>query len=70
MMLVDVPKIYEKDKDRVIIHMDSAYVHTTQKVYNWLDDHKIKYFSKEEWLANSPKVSPVDFSRMGILRGR
>jgi hypothetical protein len=70
MMLVDVPRIYGKDKDRVILHMDSARAHTAQKVYNWLDHHKIKYFTKEEWLANSPEVSPMDFFANGYFKGQ
>jgi hypothetical protein len=67
-MLVDVPKIYGNDKDRVILHMDSARAHTAQKVYNWLNHHKIKYFTKEEWLANSLEVSPMDFFANGYFK--
>jgi hypothetical protein len=62
--------MHGKDKDRVILHMDSASAHTAQEVYNWLDDQKIKFPLKKEWLAPSPEVSPMDFFVNGYLEGR
>jgi hypothetical protein len=50
--------------------MDSARAHTAQKFYNWLDDHKIKYFTKEEWLANLPEVSPMNFFANEYFKGQ
>ena len=70
MMLVDVPRIYGKDKDKVILHMDSARAHTAGIVVKWLNDHKIKFISKEKWLANSPEVSPMDFFANGYFKSQ
>jgi predicted XRE-type DNA-binding protein len=68
MMLVDVPKLYGADANRVILHMDSARSHIARIVYQWLDDHEIKYFTKDQWLANSPELSPMDFFANGYFK--
>jgi hypothetical protein len=55
MMLIDVPETYEMmlkhtKKIRIaILQEDSIY--TAQKVKIWLDNHKIEYFTKEDYLA-------------------
>ena len=68
MVLFDIPKLYGADVGKVILHMDSAPSHTSRVVYKWLDSNGIKYFTKEQWLANSPEVSPMDFSRMATSK--
>ncbi|OWA54890.1 hypothetical protein BV898_19282 [Hypsibius exemplaris] len=70
MMLVDVPKLYGRDAKKVILHMDSARSHTAKPVYDWLDSHGIKYFTKEQWLANSPEVSPMEFFANGYFKSQ
>ena len=67
MMTVDVPNLYGPDADKVILHMDSAPSHVFKLVYKWLDDNGYKYFHKDQWLANSPEVSPMDFFANGHL---
>ncbi|OWA51280.1 hypothetical protein BV898_15772 [Hypsibius exemplaris] len=48
----------------------SARSHTAKPVYEWLDAHKIKYFTKDQWLANSPEVSPMDFFANGYFKSQ
>ncbi|GAU87706.1 hypothetical protein RvY_00517 [Ramazzottius varieornatus] len=50
--------------------MDSAPAHTAKKVIAWLRSRGIKVITKEEWLANSPDVSPMDFFANGYLKQR
>lgn len=69
MMLVDVPRLYGVDADKVALHMDSAPAHTAKIVFKWLQDH-IKFFTKEQWMPNSPEVSPMDFFANGYLKGQ
>ena len=70
MLMVDMRKLYGKEMSKVIVHMDSASSHTATKTQQWLRDHNIKFFTKEEWLANSPEVSPMDFFANGVLKQR
>ena len=41
--------------------MDSASSHTAPKTVSWLNSRKIKFIPKEEWLPNSPELSPMDY---------
>ncbi|GAV01648.1 hypothetical protein RvY_12326 [Ramazzottius varieornatus] len=66
---IDVPKFYGADAWKVILHMDSAPAHTAKKVISWLKSRG-KYITKEEWLANSLDVSPMDFVANGYLKQR
>ena len=68
MLLDDLPRLYGKDAGKVILHMDSAPSHTKKIVYEWLDTNGFKYFSKEQWLANSPEISPMDYFVNGHLK--
>jgi hypothetical protein len=70
MMLVDVPKLYGREAGKVILHMDSARSHTSAATYKWLNEHGIKYFTSEEWLANSPDLSPMDFFANGYFESQ
>jgi len=70
MMLEDVSRLFGLDADKVVLHMDSAPAHTAKKVYQWLRDKKIKFITKEEWLSNSPDLSPMDFFANGYLKSQ
>ena len=35
-----------------------------------MDDNNMKYFPKEQWLPNSPKVSLIDYFANGYLKNR
>ena len=54
--------------------MDSAPGHVAQKTYVWLDERKVKYIMKDEWMANSPDLSPMDYGINGhfkeLLKGK
>jgi hypothetical protein len=65
---IDIPRLYPKNRKKVILHFDSAGSHTTPEVYAWLDERKVKYIRKEEWLSNSPDLSPMDYGPNGIFK--
>ena len=60
-MEIDVPNLYGADADKVILHVDSASSHTGKLVTDWFKDHNYNFFTKEQWLVNSPEVFPMDF---------
>ena len=68
MLQIDLPNLYGADADKVVLHMDSASSHTSKLVTDWLKDNNYNFFSKEQWLANSPEVSPMDFFANGYLK--
>jgi transposase len=65
----DIPRLYPGEEHKVVIHFDSAGSHTTPEVYQWLDERKVKYIKREEWLSNSPDLSPMDYGPNGIFKG-
>jgi len=65
----DVPRLYPGEEEKVIHHMDSASAHVYEKTVKWLNERKIKFISKEEWMANSPDLSPMDYSVNSIFKG-
>ena len=64
----DIPRLYGDKSWKVKIHMDSAPGHVAKKTYDWLDSQKIKYITKEEWMGNSPDMSPMDYGINGDLK--
>jgi hypothetical protein len=64
----DIPRLYPGEEQKVILHFDSATSHTTPEVYEYLDHHNVKYIRKEEWLSNSPDLSPMDYGPNGIFK--
>jgi methylphosphotriester-DNA--protein-cysteine methyltransferase len=64
----DIPRLYPGEEHKVVLHFDSAGSHTTPEVYAWLDERNVKYIRKEEWLSNSPDLSPMDFGPNGIFK--
>jgi hypothetical protein len=64
----DKPRLYPGEESFVCLHFDSAGSHTTPEVYDWLDAHGVRYIKREEWMAKSPDVSPMDFGINGILK--
>ena len=65
---VDIKKLNGKETGKVLLHMDKASSHTARKTANWLNSHKIKFIPKEEWLPNSPELSPIDYFANGTLK--
>jgi hypothetical protein len=70
MVTVDIPRPYGRDAKKVWLHLDSATSHTAKSTRDWLDAHGVKYFTKEEWLANSPELSPMDFFANGYFKSQ
>ena len=68
MLFVDLKKLYGKERSKVWIHFDSASSHVAKETYAWLDKHGFNYITKDEWLANSPEVSPMDYFANGYLK--
>ena len=69
-MLVDLPKLYGKKAHKVVLHMDSATSHTAQLTIQWLKAHGFQYITKDQWLPNSPEISPMDFFANGYLKSK
>jgi hypothetical protein len=57
----DIPGLYPGEEYKAVLHFDSAGSHTTPEAYSWLDERYVKYTRREEWLSNSPDLSPMDF---------
>jgi hypothetical protein len=48
MMLGDVPRLYGVNKDRVVLHFDSARSYTAKVTFDWLDARGINHITKDE----------------------
>ena len=48
--------------------MDSAPVHIAAKTQEWLEMQEIKVIPKQEWMANSPDMAPMDYAINGNLK--
>ena len=68
MMEKDIPDLYGADAKKVVFHVDSAPAHTADKTKFWLESRKINYIHKEEWMANSPDLAPLDYAINGIFK--
>lgn len=66
----DIPRLYPGEEKKIILHMDSAGAHVKDTVVEWLQDQKIRFITKEEWMANSPDLSPMDYGVNSIFKRR
>ncbi|OWA50594.1 hypothetical protein BV898_15105 [Hypsibius exemplaris] len=66
----DVPRLYPGEEKKIILHMDSATAHVKDTVVKWLQDRKIKFITKKEWMANSHDLSPMDYGVNLIFKRR
>ena len=66
----DIPRLYGKLAKKVTLHHDSAPAHTSFFTYNSIVKMGFNFIAKEDWPANSPDISPMDFSLNGILKER
>ena len=64
----DIPRLYPGEEHKVILHMDAAPAHFHPNVVSWLRKNKITYIPKEDWPANSPDLSPMDYGINGIFK--
>ena len=44
--------------------------HTAQLTTQQLKAHGFKYITKDQWLPDSPEISPMDFSVNGYLKSK
>ena len=56
----DILKLYPGEKKNFILYFDSATAHLHSAVIAWLQKRKFNVFTKEEWIANSPDLLPLD----------
>ena len=64
----DIPRLYGNKAKDVTLHMDSAPAHVSRQTVQWLEDRKIKFVPKAEWMANSPDLAPLDYGVNGIFK--
>ena len=64
----DIKALYGPDAKKVVFHMDSAPAHTADKTKRWLSERNITYIHKEEWMANSPDLAPLDYAINSIFK--
>ncbi|OQV11544.1 hypothetical protein BV898_14121 [Hypsibius exemplaris] len=55
-----VPQFYPGEEKKIILHMDSAGAHVKDTVVKRIQNRKIKFITKEEWMSNSPDLFPMD----------
>ena len=65
-MLVDLPKLYGKKAQKVVLRMDSATSHTAQLTTQQLEAHGFKYITTDQRLPNSR----MDFFANGYLKSK
>jgi hypothetical protein len=53
-----------------VLHHDSAPAHKASNTVAWLESHGYKFISEENWPANSPDLSPMDYAINGIFKQR
>lgn len=51
-----------------VLQFNSAPAHFTEKTVAWLESNNINYMKKEDWMGNSPDLSPIDYGINGIFR--
>ena len=66
MVKKDIPALYGKHPKNVVFHVDSAPAHTAKKTVQWLQEHKVKFISEEEWMAYSPDLATMNYGISGI----
>ena len=49
------------------IQQDGARSHTAKSTFCYLDKNVPDYISKDDWLANSPDLNPLDYSIWGAM---
>ena len=54
----------------VILHQDSAPAHKASATVQWLKANGCKFILAEDWPANSPDLSLVDYVINGIFKQR
>jgi hypothetical protein len=64
----DVTRLYHGEGHKVIVSMGSAGSHVCSEMTDWMKPRGVKYIPKQEWMSNSPELSPMDFGINWILK--
>ena len=68
----EIPASYGKDIDKVELHMDKAFSHTSKSTTAYLGkkdiERVIKWIPLDEILLKPPDASPMDFGAFGLLK--
>jgi len=68
MLLEDILRLYGANKNKAVLHFDSARSHAGKLTHDWLIRHKLNHVTKDEWLANSSESSPMDYFASTYIR--
>ena len=66
----DIKRLYGKSAKRVKLHHDSAPAHRALATVRFMQENKYKFIPASDWPANSPDLSPMDYSINGIFKQR
>jgi hypothetical protein len=66
----DIPKLFGSRAHLVVLHQDSAPAHKATATVQWLKANGYKFIPAEDWPANSPDLSPMDYAINGIFKQR
>jgi hypothetical protein len=64
----DIPRLYPGEEHKVTIHMDGVGSHVCSETTDWMKSREVKYIPKQEWMSNSPDLSPMDFGINSIFK--
>ncbi|GAU90661.1 hypothetical protein RvY_03047 [Ramazzottius varieornatus] len=64
----DIPRLYPKNPQDVMVHFDSAKSHVAILTQNWMEENHPNYFPHYHWMANRPDLAPLDYAIDGILK--
>ena len=66
----DIKRLYGKSAKRVKLHHDSAPTHRALATVRFMQENKYEFIPASDWPANSPDLSPMDYSINGIFKQR
>ena len=64
----DILRLYPGEKKNFTLHFNSPTAYLHPAVAAWLQKRNINVFTKEERMANSPDLSPLDYVVNGIFK--
>lgn len=65
----DVPRLFPGTLiQKAVFHHDSAPAHASKATQKFLESQAIKFIPKEDWMGNSPDLSPMDYCVNGIFK--
>ncbi|GAU89631.1 hypothetical protein RvY_02161 [Ramazzottius varieornatus] len=68
MVKKDIPRLYPKNPQDVMVHFDSAKSHVAIMTQNYMEANHPNYIPHYQWMANSPDLAPLDYAINGISK--